>query len=188
MSDSDDLREIGLDEKIEAILFVAEGLVSSAQLSETLNEKPAFIEKGLVLLDDRLKKTSGIRLQRHGNKYQLTSAPELGGIIEVFLGLEATARLTNASLETLAIIAYKQPITRPAIDAIRGVNSDGVLKSLLFKGMIEELGRSEGPGRAILFGTTPDFLSQFGLNSLADLPDLNLNEEPESPKNHVLKD
>ncbi len=188
MTESESSRSLGLNEKIEAILFVADGPITVNQLAETLGEKPVLIEKSLQQLDDRLKNTSGIRLQRHANKYQLTSAPELGQTVEAFLGLEATARLTHASLETLAIIAYRQPITRPGIDAIRGVNSDGVLKSLLFKGMIEELGRAEGPGRAILFGTTSDFLRQFGLNSINDLPDLNLIEELEPKKNPVLKD
>ncbi len=188
MSESDTPRELKIDEKIEAILFVADGMVSTSQLAEALGEKSVQIEKGLNQLEERLLIGSGIRLQKHAGKYQLTTAPELGLIIENFLGLEATTHLTNASLETLAIIAYKQPITRPGIDSIRGVNSDGVLKNLLFKGLIEEIGRAEGPGRAILFGTTPDFLRQFGLNSLKDLPDLDLSQEMEQKDTQVLKD
>ena len=98
---------------------------------------------------------------------------------ERFLDLEATTRLSRAALETLAIIAYQQPATRPEIDAIRGVNSDGVMKNLLSKGLIEEIGRTEGPGRPILYVTTPDFLQHFGLRSLDDLPPL-LQEPIES--------
>jgi segregation and condensation protein B len=97
--------------------------------------------------------------------------------VERFLGLEATTRLSRAALETLAIIAYQQPVTRPVVDSVRGVNSDGVIKSLLSKGLLQEVGRSEGPGRPILFGTTPEFLQHFGLNSLSELPSLNLPEE-----------
>ncbi len=97
--------------------------------------------------------------------------------IEKYLGLEATSRLSRAALETLAIIAYQQPVTRPAVDSVRGVNSDGVIKSLLSKGLLQEVGRSEGPGRPILFGTTPEFLQHFGLNSLSELPPLDLPAE-----------
>jgi segregation and condensation protein B len=93
------------------------------------------------------------------------------------LGLDASSRLSRAALEALAIILYKQPVTRPAIDAIRGVNSDGVLKSLLHKGLVQEVGRAEGPGRPILYGTTGECLQYFGLSSLAELPPL---EEAES--------
>jgi segregation and condensation protein B len=111
-------------------------------------------------------------MQWHAGKVQLTSAPETAPIVERFLGLEATSRLSRAALETLAIIAYQQPVTRPEIDAIRGVNSDGVLKSLLSKGLIQEAGRAERAGRPILYQTTSDFLGYFGLSSLNELPPL----------------
>ncbi len=97
--------------------------------------------------------------------------------VEHFLGLEATSRLSRAALETLAIVAYQQPVTRPQIEAVRGVSSDGVMKSLLGKGLIQEIGRTEGPGRPIMYGTTPDFLQHFGLNSLMELPPLNLPKD-----------
>ena len=84
------------------------------------------------------------------------------------------SRLSRAALEALAIVAYQQPVTRPGVDAVRGVNSDGVIKSLLSKGLLQEAGRAEGPGRPILYGTTPQFLQHFGLNSLSELPLLNL--------------
>jgi segregation and condensation protein B len=129
-------------------------------------------------LEENLR-TRGLRLQRHAGRVQLTTASELAEAVERFLGLEATSRLSRAALETLAIIAYQQPVTRPAVDSIRGVNSDGVIKSLLSKGLLQEVGRSEGPGRPILFGTTPEFLQHFGLNSLSELPPLNLQVEPE---------
>jgi segregation and condensation protein B len=116
----------------------------------------------------------GIRLQRHSGRVQLTTAPSAAPMVERLLGLESSSRLSHAALETLAIIMYEQPVTRPQIDAIRGVNSDAVLKSLLVKGLLQELGRAETPGRPILYGVTSEFLQYFGLNSLAELPPLNL--------------
>ena len=112
-------------------------------------------------------------------------------MIEHFLGLEATSRISQAALETMAIIAYQQPVTRPEIDAIRGVNSDGVIKTLLSRGLIEEIGRGSGPGRPILYSTTPEFLGSFGLTSIAELPPLKLDEakdEKISTNNDILKD
>jgi segregation and condensation protein B len=96
--------------------------------------------------------------------------------VERFLGLEITTYLSQAALETLSIVAYEQPVTRPQVDEIRGVNSDGVMKSLLHKGLIQDIGRADGPGRPILYATTPEFLQQFGINSLEDLPPLKQEE------------
>jgi segregation and condensation protein B len=161
--------------RIEALLFVSPGSVTAAQLAVALDAPFRVIEKSLEFLENYLQYASpvrGLRLQRHQNRYQLTTAPELAPDIENFLGLEVTGRLSRAALETLAIIAYQQPVTRPEIDAIRGVNSDGVLKSLLSKGMIQEVGRAERPGRPILYSTTSEFLQNFGLNSLSELPPL----------------
>jgi segregation and condensation protein B len=110
---------------------------------------------------------------------QLTTAPAASAIIERFLGLEMTTRLSQAALEVLAIVAYMQPVTRPQIDDIRGVNSDGALRTLLGKGMVEELGRMETPGRPILYGTTIEFLQYFGLTSVDELPPLAVDEEEE---------
>ncbi len=126
----------------------------------------------------------------HKGKVELTTAPEFGTQIEKLLGLEANSRLSRAGVETLAIVAYKQPITRPGIDAIRGVNSDGVIKSLLLKGMIEESGRADGPGRPILYSTTSAFLQQFGLRSIDKLPPFDYETPPDdtSTDNPLLKD
>ncbi len=190
MSEIDTFSNLPLDKCLEAILFVADGSISVAQLAEVLKKRQGEIEKTLKVLETHLKESHGLRVQWHGNKVQLTTAPELSEVIEKFLGLEAATRLTRASLETLAIIAYKQPITRPGIDMIRGVNSDGVLKSLLFKGLVEEMGRAEGPGRPILYETTPDFLQHFGLSSLEELPPFEaiIDSVPEEPGNNILKD
>jgi segregation and condensation protein B len=162
-----------LSAQLEGLLFVAAEPVALPDLAEALGISAGLVEAGLRELDTALK-TRGLRLQRHAGRVQLTTTPELADRIETFLGLDSGARLTRAGLETLAIIAYQQPITRPRIDAVRGVNSDSMLKSLLSKGLICELGRAEGPGRPILYGTTPEFLQHLGLNSMDDLPPFEL--------------
>jgi segregation and condensation protein B len=164
---------LSLTAQIESILFVASGAVTVAQVAAALETSTADIEKGLAELKEQYQ-DRGLRLQRHQQYIQITTAPEAAQVIERFLGMEATARLSRAGLETLSIVAYEQPVTRPEIDAVRGVNSDGALKSLLGKGLIQEAGRAERPGRPILYVTTSDFLAHFGLNSLTDLPPLNL--------------
>ncbi len=169
--------ELSLPALLEGLLFVAAEPVAPSQLAAALDLNVTTVDKGLEELEEQLR-TRGLRLQRHAGRVQLTTAPELADAVEHFLGLEATSRLSRAALETLAIIAYQQPVTRPAVDSVRGVNSDGVIKSLLSKGLLQEVGRSEGPGRPILFGTTPQFLQHFGLNSLSELPPLNLQAEP----------
>jgi segregation and condensation protein B len=172
---------------LEALLFVSAEPVASSQLAVTLEISIAAVEQGLQQLEGELQ-TRGLRLQRHGGRVQLTTAPEMAELIERFLGLEATSRLSRAALETLAIIAYQQPVTRPYVEGVRGVNSDGVMKSLLGKGLIQEVGRADGPGRPILYGTTPDFLQHFGVSSLTELPPLNLPEvEPENGHDEMLK-
>jgi segregation and condensation protein B len=170
--------ELSLPALLEGLLFVAAEPVAPSQLAAALDLTVTTVEKGLEELEEQLR-TRGLRLQRHAGRVQLTTAAELAESVDRFLGLEATSRLSRAALETLAIIAYQQPVTRPAVDSIRGVNSDGVIKSLLSKGLLQEVGRAEGPGRPILFGTTPEFLRRFGLNGLSDLPPLNLTVEPE---------
>jgi segregation and condensation protein B len=190
MSDSNLSEKINLTACLEALLFVAASPISVGQLSEALNLPAKEVEQGLAQLEMDYRQHRGLRIMRYQGRYQLTTAPELAHWVELFLGLEATARLSRAALETLAIIAYRQPITRPGIDAIRGVNSDGVLKSLLSKGLIEEGGRAEGPGRPILYGTTTEFLQHFGLEGLDHLPPFELtDQENYSPEEQrLLKD
>lgn len=191
MSDNHHTPSLDLTASLEAILFVAPEPVSVSQLATVLDISNNDIEQALELLQQTLQ-GRGIRLQRFKGRYQLTSAPEAAVLVETFLGLEATSRLSKAALEALAIVAYQQPVTRPQVDAVRGVNSDGVLKSLLSKGLIDESGRAEGPGRPILYVTTPDFLQHFGLNSLEELPALELEPtiQPDSGQEEpgLLKD
>lgn len=179
-----------LEAHLEALLFVAAAPVALPQLAEVLGCKINEIETALQNLAAAYNAGRGLSLQWHAGRVQLTTAPGMSELVEKFLGLEATARLSRAALETLAIISYRQPVTRPGIDAIRGVNSDGVLKSLLSKGLVQEVGRTEGPGRPILYGTTAEFLQHFGLASLAELPPydrVELLAEPVDEK-PILKD
>ena len=181
--------EVSMEPALEALLVVAAGPVSPGYLAEALGASLKDVDAGLKSLSQALLDRRGLRLQWFGGKVQLTTAPEFSGLVENFLGLEATSTLSRAALETLAIVAYRQPITRPGIDGIRGVNSDGVMRSLLSKGLVEELGRTEGPGRPILYGVTADFLQYFGLSSLDELPPFEeQEEESELENNGLLKD
>ena len=161
---------------LESLLFVASGPVSPARLGAALELSPGAVQSLLRDLEAEYA-GRGLRLQWSGGMVQLTTAAAAGVHIERFLGLEVTTRLSSAALEVLAIVAYLQPVTRPQVDQLRGVNSDGALRSLLSKGLIEEVGRLEKPGRPILYGTTPDFLQAFGLNSVNDMPRLEDEEE-----------
>ncbi len=174
---------------IEAILFISGSPVQVSHLADTFNVTSKEIEANLNVLEQDLINGRGIRLLRYAGKVQLTSSPEYSELIEKYLGIETTSKLSRAALETLAIIAYRQPITRPGIDAVRGVNSDAVLKSLLSKGLIEEIGRTEGPGRPILYGITEEFLQYFGLGSINELPELFSDDlDYGINKNGILKD
>lgn len=178
--------ELSLSVKLEALLFVAGEPATTAQLSAALDVAPSVIERALNELDASLS-ARGLRLQRHAGRVQLTTAPQLAELIERFLGLEATTHLSRAALETLAMIAYQQPVTRPQIDSIRGVNSDSMLKSLLHKNLILESGRADGPGRPILYSTTPEFLQHFGLSSILEMPPLAKPEEDDENRDEMLK-
>ena len=134
------------------------------------------VEKSLEELD-RLFVNRGIRLQRASRSVQLITAPEISADVQRFLDLEETSRLSRAALEVLAIVAYQEPVTRPQIDAVRGVNSDSVMRTLLRHGLVDEVGRTDGPGRPFIYATTSDFLNHFGLTSIEELPPLNLESE-----------
>ena len=133
------------------------------------------VEKALQKLHEDSRE-GGIRVQRQGKKVQLVSAPDLADYIETFLGLSVSSKLSPAALEALSIVAYQQPVTRPEIEAIRGVNSDGVLRTLLNKGLVEEVGRLDTVGHPTQFGTSFEFLRYFGLEKIEDLPELDLPE------------
>lgn len=163
--------DLSLMARVEALLFVADSPVSVRQLADGLQVSSRQILRALDALDDEYIHR-GLRLQRFKSGVQLTTAPGLAKEIERFLNVEKTSRLTRSALEVLAIIAYQQPVTRPLIDSIRGVNSDSVLRTLLRHGLIVDVGRGEGPGRPILYATTSEFLQHFGISTLEELPQL----------------
>lgn len=161
---------------VESLLFVADAPVSVHQLAEATECDVRDIEAALQTLVESYT-GRGMCVQRKGNYVQLVSVPEAAAYIERFLGLSPSGKLSAAAVETLAIIAYKQPITRPSIEAIRGVSSDGVLRTLTTKGLVEEVGRLDTVGHPVLYGTTFEFLQYFGLKSLSELPALELEED-----------
>ena len=169
---------LNLVARVEALLYVSDSPVSAGELANVLQVSSRQVKKALEVLEKNCQRR-GLRIQRHENNVQLTTAPEAATDIERFLNLERTARLTRAALEVLAIVAYQQRVTRPQIDSIRGVNSDSVLRTLLRHGLIEDVGRSDGPGRPILYTTTSEFLQHFGLSDLQELPQLNPDSAPD---------
>jgi segregation and condensation protein B len=164
-------RALPVKSLVESVLFVADQPVLVEHLAAILESTADQIDQALAALATEYS-VRGLRLQRKGEKVQLVTAPEAAEYIRRFLGLEVGGRLSPAALETLAIIAYRQPATRAAVEAVRGVNSDSVLRTLINRGLIEEQGRLEQVGRPIIYGTTFEFLQQFGLGSLDDLPPL----------------
>jgi segregation and condensation protein B len=173
-----------LETLLESLLFVADEPVTTSRLAQALDVSTSAVETALANLQG-IYAHRGMRLQRAGSRVQLVSAPETAPHIERFLGLELTSRLSSAALEALTIVAYQQPVTRAQVEAIRGVNSDSVLRTLVSKGLIEEVGRLDTVGRPILYGTTFEFLQFFGLESLDDLPALDWSGDEESPQSDL---
>lgn len=160
--------------KVEALLFVVgdEGLTIK-QLAEILETETTDVEAILSELETNYKNDErGITIKQLAGTYQLMTKPELADTIQKLVQSPNSHVLSNASLEVLAIIAYKQPITRAEIEDLRGVKSERPIQTLLSRGLIQEVGRAEGTGRAILFGTTKEFLNYFGLTDISDLPPL----------------
>jgi segregation and condensation protein B len=158
---------------LEALLFVSDEPLTSSVIAQALDLDRQAADR----LCDRLasgleQRGSGLVLRNVAGGWRLFTHPDAQASVERFILSSRQARLTKASLETLAIVAYKQPVTRHQVSSIRGVNSDGVLRALTDRGLIEEAGRDEGPGRPLLYGTTSQFLERLGLPSLAALPSL----------------
>jgi segregation and condensation protein B len=158
---------------VEAILMVAEEPVEPHLLAQLLEVAPERVVALCAELADAYRAGGrGFELVRVAGGYRFQSAPDLAPYVERFALEGQTARLSAAALETLAIVAYKQPLSRAQVAAIRGVNVDGVMRTLTSRGYIEEVARDPGPGQAALFGTTRAFLAKLGLDSLDDLPPL----------------
>lgn len=157
-----------LDALVCALLLVSPTPSTIEQLAGGAGVTPDDIEEALVHL--AVSEANGWVIQRHGESVQLGTAPRFARFVRRFLGLEREARLSAASLETLAIVAYQQPVTRAEVESIRGVDCSGVLATIHGRGLIEAVGRVQSPGNPIQYGTTADFLRHFGLTSLDELP------------------
>lgn len=165
---------------VESLLFVAGRPLERGELRKLLMANEEQLAAALEVLERDLRQQKrGIRLQLLGEQIQLVTAPENARYVAALLGLPMTAKLTSAALETLSVVAYRQPLTRNQIEAIRGVNSDRALMSLLQHGLVEEVGRAPTVGRPALFATTAEFLQQFGLTSLEELPGVTLSRPAE---------
>jgi segregation and condensation protein B len=164
-----------LDEKlkliIESVLFVAEDPVEIGALARLAGRREAEVSQAIELMATDYQ-DRGLRIQRTGSAVQMVTAPEAAHYVEQFLGVDEDQRISHAALETLAIIAYKQPISRQIIEAIRGVGCDRSLASLKARGLVTEVGRASTAGRPYLYGTTFRFLEHFGLEKPDDLPPL----------------
>jgi segregation and condensation protein B len=164
--------EASLEAFYEALLFVAERPLRTSELAELAGVPSVQAEAELASLAEGLVTAGrGLRVQRHDDAWQMVTAPEVGHRLATYAAREE-ARLSPAALEALAVIAYRQPCTRGDVERVRGVDSDYVIRSLLHRRLITELGRRDTPGRPILFGTTFTFLERFGLTSTDDLPPL----------------
>ena len=159
--------------ELEALLFVSDEPVGSVALAQALGTSRQEVDR----LCDELaslyeERGAGITLRNVAGGWRLTTHPDAAEAVERYVLASRHTRLTKAALETLAIVAYKQPVTRHQISSVRGVNSDGVLRALVDRGLVAEVGREETPGRPVLYGTTPEFLERLGLPSLSELPSL----------------
>ncbi len=155
---------------IEAILFMAEEPLSVKEMAEITGASGEDTQKALVEVMEDYERRSGLQILRVAGGYQLATRPEAAPYIQKMEREGHTLRLSQAAMESLAIIAYKQPVTRIEIEAIRGVRVDKVLENLLRKKLIRITGRKSVPGRPMTYGTTKKFLQYFGLNDLKDLP------------------
>ncbi|MFP3896830.1 MAG: SMC-Scp complex subunit ScpB [Anaerolineales bacterium] len=166
-----DLKPTDAERLIEALLFIAKDPVSLQDLASALQADSDTVKEAIARLA-RDAEGRGVRIVQQNSHVQMVTAPEASPIIERFLGIDRSRSLSSAALETLSIIAYRQPVTRAEIEAIRGVDSSGVLRTLDGRSLIESVGRLEQAGRPILYGTTFEFLQYFGIDSLEELPDL----------------
>jgi segregation and condensation protein B len=158
---------------LEAVLFVADEPLSSAVLANLVGTDRRAVDSLLEGLAEEYERTgAGLSLRRVAGGWRLYTHPDAAPIVERFVLSSRHTRLTRAALETMAIVAYKQPVTRHQVAAIRGVDSEGVLRALVERGLLAEVGRDEGPGRPLLYGTTPEFLERLGLDSVSELPPL----------------
>lgn len=158
---------------LESILFVAESPVPEPELSEVLELPPAEISAALKALGDRLSASgSGLVLKEAAGGWRLYTRPDLRPYLERFAASPTATRISRAALESLAVVAYRQPVSRGQVGEIRGVDSEQALRTLEQRGLVEVVGTAPGSGQALLYATTDLFLEKLGLNSISDLPPL----------------
>jgi segregation and condensation protein B len=165
------MKEKELKSVLESLLFVAEKPVSTKELAAVTGEMIASVQKALNEVSKEYE-DKGIKLVRKGEYFSFVSDPTNALFVSKFLNEELSHDLTQPALETLAVITYRQPITRVEIEEIRGVNCDAILRNLMIRGLIAEVGRKETIGRPILYGTTMEFIQYFGLDKEEDIPEL----------------
>ena len=162
----------------EALLFASGGVVEPESICLVLKVKKDEAEEVMKRLMARYeRRKGGIIIRKVGDGWQLSSNPDYYDDLCVYFQETATGNLSRAAMETLTIIAYNQPVTRAGIEMVRGVNSDGVLAKLVERGLVEERGKADSPGRPILYGTTEMFLKSIGISDLSELPDITLADD-----------
>lgn len=165
------MTDMNLKGALEALLFVSDEPVSAARMAKVLDAAPGDIEAALAdLAVEFSEKDRGVQLREVAGGWRFYTHPAFHDVIERYVLSWDTRRLSQAALEALAVIAYHQPVTRNGVNAVRGVNSEGVVSSLVEKGLVREVGRDKNAGNAILYGTTRTFLEKFGLKDLGELP------------------
>lgn len=173
MSELGHIESGSLKGAIEAMLLVSSDPVAATDLAGVLGVAPGEVAGALAELSSEYADANrGFQLREVAGGWRLYTHPAYHELVEAYVLSWDTRKLSQAALETLAVIAYHQPVTREGVRAVRGVNSDGVISSLVDKGLVRELGRDPGHGQAIIYGTTQAFLERFGLRSLSELPDL----------------
>jgi segregation and condensation protein B len=169
---------------VEALLFASADMMGLNELRRVLAVRQPTLDRVLDYLGQTLSDGKrGVRLQKHAGQVRLVTAPEMAMYVDKMLGQPSSQRLSDAALESLALLAYYQPTTRPHLEAIRGVDCSGVINTLLARGLVEEVGRLDTVGHPILYGTTPAFLQHFGLESPQQLPAVGeiVGRSPSSP-------
>ena len=173
---------------LEARLFVSDEPVAAARLARLVEAPPGDVEAALADLAEEYRESNrGFQLREVAGGWRFYTHPAHHDVIEQYVLSWDTRRLSQAALEALAVVAYHQPVTRAGVNAVRGVNSEGVLASLVEKGLVRETGRDKNAGNAILYGTTLNFLEKFGLKDISELPPL-AEFAPDTDTEHAIRD
>jgi segregation and condensation protein B len=171
---------------LEALLFVSDEPVSAVRLAKVLDASPGAVEAALANLAEEYREADrGFQLREVAGGWRFYTHPAHHDVIERYVLSWDTRRLSQAALEAMAVVAYHQPVARQGINAVRGVNSEGVVASLVEKGLVREVGRDKNAGNAILYGTTLNFLEKFGLKDISELPPLAEFEPDEVTENSI---